>query len=143
MKKFMAEFKKFALRGNVIDMAVGVIIGGAFTGVVNSVSNNFIKPLLSFVTSMGANWGFMADGTTPWAISMAWADFLTTVINFVITAFVLFVIIHAMNKLSKLGKKPEAPKVPTTRKCPYCLSEIPIEATKCAHCTSELPPVEA
>ena len=139
MKKFFEEFKKFALRGNVIDMAVGVIIGGAFTGVVNSVSNNFIKPLLSFVTTWGKDWGFMADGTTPWAPALAGADFLTTVINFIITAFVLFMIIKAMNKLSNIGKKPEAPKAPTTKKCPYCLSEIPIEATKCAHCTSELP----
>ena len=139
MKKFFEEFKKFALRGNVIDMAVGVIIGGAFTGVVNSVSNNFIKPLLSFVTTWGKDWGFMADGTTPWAPALAGADFLTTVINFIITAFVLFMIIKGMNKLSNIGKKPEAPKAPTTKKCPYCLSEIPIEATKCAHCTSELP----
>ena len=139
MKKFFEEFKKFALRGNVIDMAVGVIIGGAFTGVVNGVSNNFIKPLLSFVTSLGENWGVMADGETPWTFAAAGADFLTTIINFIITAFVLFVIIKTMNKLSTIGKKPEAPKAPTTKKCPYCLSEIPIEATKCAHCTSELP----
>ena len=139
MKKFIEEFKKFALRGNVIDMAVGVIIGGAFTGVVNSVSNNYIKPLLSFVTTWGKDWGFMADGTTPWAPALAGADFLTTVINFIITAFVLFMIIKGMNKLSNIGKKPEAPKAPTTKKCPFCLSEIPIEATKCAHCTSELP----
>ena len=139
MKKFFEEFKKFALRGNVIDMAVGVIIGGAFTGVVNSVSNNFIKPLLSFVTTWGKDWGFMADGTTPWDPALAGADFLTTVINFIITAFVLFMIIKGMNKLSNIGKKPEAPKAPTTKKCPFCLSEIPIEATKCAHCTSELP----
>ena len=138
MKKFIEEFKKFALRGNVIDMAVGVIIGGAFTGVVNGVSNNFIKPLLSFVTSMGTSWGLMADGTTEWSFPAAGADFITTIINFIITAFVLFIIIKAMNKLSTIGKKPEAPKAPTTKKCPYCLSEIPIEATKCAHCTSEL-----
>lgn len=142
MKKFLEEFKKFALRGNVIDMAVGVIIGGAFTGVVNSVSNNFIKPLLSFVTTFGKDWGFMADGTTPWAPALAGADFLTTIINFIITAFVLFTIIKVMNKMSEIGKKPEAPAAPaapTTKKCPYCLSEIPIGATKCAHCASELP----
>ena len=139
MKKFFEEFKKFALRGNVIDMAVGVIIGGAFTGVVNGVSNNFIKPLLSFVTSLGESWGVLADGETAWTFSAAGADFLTTIINFIITAFVLFIIIRTMNKLSTVGKKPEAPKAPTTKKCPYCLSEIPIGATKCAHCASELP----
>ncbi|MBQ2953593.1 MAG: large conductance mechanosensitive channel protein MscL [Clostridia bacterium] len=139
MKKFFEEFKKFALRGNVIDMAVGVIIGGAFTGVVNSVSNNFIKPLLSFVTTWGESWGVMADGETPWSLPLAGADFLTTVINFIITALVLFIIIRTINKLGTIGKKPEAPKAPTTKKCPYCLSEIPIGATKCAHCASELP----
>ena len=139
MKKFMEEFKAFAMRGNVIDMAVGVIIGGAFTGVVNAVSNDFIKPLLSFVTSLGKDWGLMADGATPWSVSAAGADFITTIINFIITAFVLFMIIKTMNKLSALGKKPEEPKAPTTKKCPYCLSEIPIAATKCAHCTSEQP----
>ena len=139
MKKFLEEFKKFALRGNVIDLAVGVIIGGAFTGIVNAVSNDFINPLLSFVTSMGKDWGLMADGATPWSPAAVGADFLTTIINFLITAFVLFMIIKFFNKLSAIGKKPEAPKAPTTKKCPYCLSEIPIEATKCAHCTSELP----
>ena len=138
MKKFIAEFKKFALRGNVIDLAVGVIIGGAFTSIVNGVSNDFIKPLLSFVTSLGKDWGLMADGATPWSVSAAGADFITTIINFLITAFVLFMIIKAMNKLSSIGKKPEAPKAPTTKKCPFCCSEIAIEATKCPHCTSDL-----
>ncbi len=137
MKKFIEEFKKFALRGNVIDLAVGVIIGGAFTGIVNAVSNDFIKPLLSFVMNAGDP-GKLAD-ETPWTIGGAFADFSTTLVNFLITALVLFLIIKVFNKLSAIGKKPEAPKAPTTKKCPYCLSEIPIAATKCAHCTSELP----
>ena len=136
MKKFIEEFKKFALRGNVIDLAVGVIVGGAFTSIVNAVSNNYIKPLLAFI--MTGNPGNLAD-ETPWTFGGACADFGTTVVNFLITALVLFLIVKFFNKLSTIGKKPEAPKAPTTKKCPYCLSEIPIAATKCAHCTSELP----
>ena len=137
MKKFIAEFKKFALRGNVIDLAVGVIIGGAFTGIVNGVSNNFIKPLLAWI--MGAKPEEILIGEAQWTWGLAGSDFLSTIINFVITALVLFIIIKVFNQLSTIGKKPEAPKAPTTKQCPYCLSEIPIEATKCAHCTSELP----
>ncbi|MBQ3485105.1 MAG: large conductance mechanosensitive channel protein MscL [Clostridia bacterium] len=137
MKKFFAEFKKFALRGNVIDLAVGVIIGGAFTAIVNGVSNDFIKPLLAYI--MGTKPEEILIGEAPWSWSLAASDFVSTIINFLITALVLFIIIKLFNKISTIGKKPEAPKAPTTKKCPYCLSEIPLEATKCAHCTSELP----
>ena len=137
MKKLIEEFKKFALRGNVIDLAVGVIIGGAFTGIVNAVSNDFIKPLLSWI--MGAKPEEILIGEAQWTWGLAGSDFVSTIINFLITAAVLFAIIKVFNKLSTIGKKPEAPKAPTTKKCPYCLSEIPIAATKCAHCTSELP----
>lgn len=137
MKKFFAEFKKFALRGNVIDLAVGVIIGGAFTSIVNAVSNDFIKPLLAYI--MGAKPEEIMIGEKEWSLPLAASDFVSTIINFLITALVLFIIIKLFNKISTIGKKPEAPKAPTTKKCPYCLSEIPLEATKCAHCTSELP----
>ncbi len=136
MKKFFEEFKKFALRGNVIDLAVGVIIGGAFTSIVNAVSNDFIKPLLAWI--MGTAPEEILIGEAPWSWSLAASDFVTTIINFVITALVLFLIIKFFNKVSTIGKKPAAPAAPTTKKCPYCLSEIPIEATKCAHCTSDL-----
>ena len=138
MKKFFEEFKKFALRGNVVDLAVGVIIGGAFTGIVNALTNNFINPLLAFVLSGFTSWGNLADGT-PWTAYGAGAAFLTTIVNFFITAMVLFLIVKAMNSLTTIGRKKEAPKAPTTKQCPYCLSEIPIAATRCAHCTSELP----
>ncbi len=138
MKKFIEEFKKFALRGNVLDMAVGVIIGGAFTGIVTSLTANFINPLLAFILN-GGNPGTLADGTTPWTFGAAVAAFFTTIINFLITAFVLFCILKAINKLMTLGKKPAAPAAPTTKKCPYCLSDIPLKATRCPHCTSEQP----
>ncbi len=136
MKKFLEEFKRFALRGNVIDLAVGVIIGGAFTSIVNAVSNDFIKPLLAWI--MGTKPEEILIGEAQWTWGLAAADFVTTIINFLITALVLFLIIKFFNKLSTIGKKPEAPKAPTTKKCPYCLSEIPIGAKKCAHCTSDV-----
>ena len=136
MKKFLEEFKKFALRGNVLDMAIGVIVGGAFTGIVTSLTSNFINPLLNLIMTGGA--GEISDGVA-WTLGAAVASFLTTVVNFIITAFVLFVLLKGINKLVSLGKKKEAPTAPTTKKCPYCLSEIPIAATRCAHCTSELP----
>lgn len=138
MKKFLEDFKKFALRGNVLDMAVGVIIGGAFTGIVTALTNNFIKPLLNVILT--GTPGELSEGVA-WTFGGASSAFLTTIVNFVITAFVLFVLIRVMNKLMTLGKKKEEPKpaAPTTKKCPYCLSEIPLAATRCAHCTSELP----
>ncbi len=129
MKKFLGEFKKFALRGNVIDLAVGVIIGGAFTGVVNAVSDNFIKPIINI---------FTAGGEGNLTVGEYVSSFISVLINFVITAFVLFLIIKAINQLMSIGKKPEEPKAPTTKKCPYCKSEIALDATRCAHCTSVL-----
>ena len=136
MKKFLEEFKKFALRGNVLDIAIGVIVGGAFTGIVTSLTANFINPLLNLIMTGGA--GEISEGVA-WTFGAAIASFLTTVVNFIITAFVLFVLLRGINKLMTLGKKKEAPAAPTTKKCPYCLSEIPLAATRCAHCTSELP----
>ena len=136
MKKFLEEFKKFALRGNVLDMAIGVIAGGAFTGIVTSLTANFINPLLNLIMTGGA--GEISDGVA-WTLGAAVASFLTTVVNFIITAFVLFVLLKGINRLMTMGKKKEAPAAPTTKKCPYCLSEIPIAATRSAHCTSELP----
>lgn len=135
MKKFMEEFKKFALRGNVMDMAVGVIVGGAFTGIVTSLTSNFINPLLSLILTGGP--GDIADGVA-WTFGAAFASFLTTVVNFFITALVLFVLLKGINALMSIGKKPAVPAAPTTKKCPYCLSEIPLKATRCPHCTSEL-----
>ena len=135
MKKFLQEFKAFALRGNVLDLAVGVIIGGAFTGIVTALTANFINPLLSYV--MTGTPGVDENGVA-WTAGGACAAFLTTIINFIITAFVLFLVIRGINKLRTIGKKKEEAAAPTTKKCPFCLSEIPLEATRCPHCTSEL-----
>ncbi len=137
MRKFIAEFKKFALRGNVLDLAVGVIIGGAFTGIVTALTDNFINPLLSLLfTGMP---GMLADGT-PWTFGGCVTAFGTTLVNFIITAFVLFLLMRGINALMTMSrkKKEEAPAAPTTKVCPYCLSEIPLAATRCAHCTSQL-----
>ena len=130
MKKFMEEFKAFALRGNVMDMAIGVIIGGAFSGIVTSLTDNFITPILNVLTG-GARYG-MAD------ISGFASNFLGAVVNFIIMAFILFCLMKGINKLLTLNKKEEEPKEPTTKICPYCQSEISIKATRCPHCTSLL-----
>ncbi|MCM1158079.1 MAG: large conductance mechanosensitive channel protein MscL [Bacteroidales bacterium] len=128
MKKFLEEFKAFALRGNVMDMAVGVIIGGAFSGIVTSLTDNFINPILKAVTG-GAHY--------QWADIAGFASaFISSVVNFIIMAFILFCLMKAINTAASLGKKKEA--APTTKICPFCKSEIPIDATRCAHCTSEL-----
>ena len=131
MKKFMEEFKAFALRGNVMDMSIGVMIGSAFSGIVTSLTDNFIYPILYLLTGQ-------ATYTLEDAAGFASA-FVSSVVNFLIMAFILFCLLKAVNKALSLGKKKEEPAAPTTKVCPYCKSVIPIEATRCAHCTSELP----
>ena len=135
MKKFIEEFKSFALRGNVMDMAIGVIIGGAFTSIVTSLTDNLINPILG----LAGNTDLSAFTLQIAGIELKYGAFLTSVINFLIMAFVLFCLLKAVNKLTSLGRKPDAPAAPTTKKCPYCCSDNPIAATKCAHCSSELP----
>ena len=138
MRKFLEEFKAFALRGNVVDMAIGVVVGGAFTGIVTALTENFIKPLLQFIMGQAT---YTNSDIAGFAV-----NFASSVFNFIITAFVLFCIIKAMNKAAELGKKkeePAEPEAPTSKICPYCKSEIAIEATRCPHCTSEQPAAEA
>ena len=133
MKKFLDEFKSFALRGNVLDLAVGVIIGGAFQSIVTSLTNDIISPILGIAGSMDfTSFAFSINGS-----EIRYGAFLTAVINFIIMAFIIFCLVKGINLLTTIGKK-EEPAAPTTKKCPYCLSEIPIEAKKCGHCTSEL-----
>ncbi len=141
----LKEFKKFALRGNMIDLAVGMIIGSAFTSIVNSMVNDLIMPVVSIFTGKVdfTNWFIALDGKEyatlleaqeAGAAVFSYGSFISNVINFVIMAFVVFLFVKAMNSL----KKKEEPAAPTTKKCPFCKSEISIEATKCPHCTSEL-----
>ena len=130
MKKFLEEFKAFALRGNMMDMAVGVIIGSSFSGLVTALTNNFIQPILNFVTG--------AETYTLQQVAGFGSAFVSSVINFIFMAFILFCLLKAINKLVSLGRKPEEPAAPTTKICPFCKSEIPIEASRCPHCTSQL-----
>ena len=130
MKKFIQEFKAFALRGNVMDMAIGVLIGGAFSGIVTALTDNFIQPILNVIMK--------GQRYTMEEVAGFGSAFLSAVVNFLIMALVLFCLLKALNKLLSLGRMPEAPAAPTTKKCPYCLSEIPLEATRCPHCTSQL-----
>lgn len=134
MKKFLAEFKEFALRGNVIDLAVGVIIGAAFQNIVTALTNNIISPLLGLF----ANTNFDSLSVKIMDVDLQYGAFITAVINFIIMAFVLFLLIKAMNKLTAIGQKEAVPAAPTTKTCPFCKSEIPIDATRCGHCTSML-----
>lgn len=135
MKKFFEEFKKFIARGNVMDMAVGIIIGGAFTAIVNSLVNDIIMPVISVITG-GLDFSawnvVIGKGEEPAVLN--YGLFIAAIINFLIIAFVLFSIIKAMNKMQKEQPAPE----PTEKECPYCKSKIAIAATKCPHCTSDL-----
>ncbi|MBR5923793.1 MAG: large conductance mechanosensitive channel protein MscL [Clostridia bacterium] len=147
MKKFFAEFKKFALKGNVMDLAIGVIIGTAFGAIVTALTANFIQPLIASIG--GAEVGGVIK--LPWVDysgmsaeeiaerSLNYGAFITAIINFIIIALVLFLLVKAMNRLMSIGKKEEAPADPTTKTCPFCKSEIAIDATRCPNCTSEIP----
>ena len=129
MKKFLKEFKEFAMKGNVIDLAIGVIIGAAFGKVVTAVIDIFLNPILEALPKM-------ENGGTGFAGSLI--SFCAVLVEFILTALVLFLIIKAINKAKDAKKKPEAPAATTTKECPYCLSQIPIKATRCPHCTSEV-----
>ena len=132
IKKFLEEFKAFAMRGNVLDMAVGVVVGGAFTAIVTALVEDVINPVIGLF--------FKADFSSVvidlGGSSIKIGEFVNSIINFLIVAFVLFVTIKAINMLHK--KPVEEPKEPTTKKCPYCQSEIAIKAVRCPHCTSKL-----
>lgn len=137
MKKFFKEFKDFITRGNVLDMAVGIIVGSAFTAIVTSLTANFLNPLLSLI--FNGNVGTMPDSEAAWTAGAAATNFVNAIITFILTAFVLFCIVKAINKVASATKKPEAPKEPTTKECPFCFSTISIKATRCPCCTAELP----
>ena len=139
--KFFEEFKKFILRGNVMDMAVGVIVGGAFTSIVTSLNADILTPLLGIFGGTDFSYLTVTLGTGENAPVLHYGNFLTAVINFLITAFVIFCMIKIINGIGDKFKKKQEEK-PTTKKCPYCKSEIAIEATRCPHCTSVLEAAE-
>ncbi len=135
MKKFLSEFKTFISKGNVLDLAVGVIIGGAFSTIVTSLTDNIINPLINLIG--GAN--VQGKIELPKGQAIDYGAFISAIINFLIMALVIFLIVKAVNKAMAIGKKPEQPAAPTTKVCPFCKSEIDIEAVKCPHCTSDIP----
>lgn len=139
MKKIISEFKTFIMRGNVIDLAVGVIIGAAFQAIVNSLVNDVISPFLGIFGGMNFDqMSFNINGS-----EIYYGKFLTAVINFLIMSLIIFIIVKIINKLTTLGKKKEeAVEEVTTKVCPYCCSEIDINAVKCPNCTSDLPEEE-
>lgn len=148
-KGLIKEFKEFILRGNVMDLAVGVIIGGAFGAIVTGLVDNIIQPLINSIG--GASIAGViklpwvdysaVDEETAATLVINYGAFISAIINFLIIALVIFLMVKAINKASKLGKKEEEPveEEPTTKTCPFCKSEIAIDATRCPHCTSEIP----
>ena len=127
----LKEFREFAMRGNVMDLAIGVIIGGAFGKIVTSLVTDILLPLLRLAMG-GVN--FTEKTITVGAAVLKWGAFLQAVIDFVIIAFVIFLIVKGINKLKKAPPPPDA----TSKECPYCFSTIPIKATRCPNCTSEI-----
>ncbi len=149
MKKFFSEFKDFIAKGNVIDLAVGVIIGGAFSNIVKSLVENIITPLISlltknvalsekFVTLDGSEYVTLAEATEAGAAVLSYGVFIQGVIDFIITAIVIFVMVKAINKVRNAKKEEPVEEAPTTKVCPFCKSEIAIDATRCPNCTSEI-----
>lgn len=145
----LQEFKEFTMRGNVLDMAIGVIIGAAFGKIITSFVNDILMPPIGllvgrvdftnlFVNLSGQPYGSLEEAQAAGAATINYGLFLNTVISFIIVAFVVFMIVRQVNRLRSLTEKPAAPAEPTTKDCPYCFSSISIKAVRCPHCTSEL-----
>ncbi|MBP9988985.1 MAG: large conductance mechanosensitive channel protein MscL [Ruminococcus sp.] len=141
-KGFIGEFKEFIMRGNVIDLAVGVIIGGAFQKIVDSLVNDMIMPLIGMITgNIDFSQRVWKVGEGDFAATVCWGKFITAVLNFLVMAFVIFLIIKAINTVSeKVRKKEEiVEEAPATKVCPFCKSEVAVDAVKCPHCTADIP----
>lgn len=152
--KILSEFKKFAMRGNVLDMAVGIIIGAAFGKIVDSAVKDVLMPPIGLAAGnvdfsnlflvlkegakVAAPYDSLAAAQAAGAITINYGVFLNTIISFLIVAFAVFMLIKAMNTVQEKLDKSEKEAAPTTKKCPYCLSEINIDATRCPHCTSNI-----
>lgn len=136
MKKFIQEFKAFALKGNVMDLAVGVIIGAAFQGVVASLTENILSPIIGLFAGQnfdGLQLSFLG-------VTLQYGAFLTSVMNFIIMAFVVFSLVKVLAKLSNVAKLDTPVALPVTKKCPFCCTQVNVEATRCPACTSQLEP---
>ncbi|MBQ4603394.1 MAG: large conductance mechanosensitive channel protein MscL [Clostridia bacterium] len=148
---FFGEFKKFIMRGNVIDLAVGVIVGGAFQAIVKSLVDDVVMPVISlatkginfadlFIALDGGEYATLAAAQEAGAATLNYGNFISAILNFLIMAFVVFLLVKGINTIADKSKNKEeaAPAAPTTKECPYCKSEIAIGATKCPNCTSDL-----
>ena len=160
MKKFIAEFKEFALKGNMIDMAIGVIIGGAFTALVGAFTANIVNPLLALIPGVNSLDNALkivlkeaeldpAGEVIAEEVAIKFGAFISAIITFLILALIVFLLVKAINKARAIEAERKAaaapapfPEAPTTKICPFCKSEIPIDAVRCPHCTSELPAEE-
>jgi len=145
----LSEFKAFIMRGNVLDLAVAVIIGGAFGKIVTSFVNDVVLPPVGlllgnvdfsnlFVSLSGAEYASLAEAQKAGAATLNYGLFINAIVNFLIIALVIFLVVRAANRVQTLQAKPAV--APTTRDCPHCLSTVPLKATRCAHCTSTLQP---
>jgi large conductance mechanosensitive channel len=130
----LKEFKEFAMRGNVLDLAVAVIIGGAFGKIIASLVNDVLMPLIGLVMG-GVNFSELA--LTVGEASIKYGAFIQSIIDFIIVAFVIFMIVRTMNRMKKPAPAP-AVVAPTTKECPHCFTTIPLKATRCPNCTSQL-----
>lgn len=143
MKKFFGEFKEFISKGNVLDLAVGVIIGGAFSAIVTALTDNIINPIIALFGGTNINGLAIQLKEGNEATIIDFGAFISAIINFLIMAFIIFLIVKAVNKAMSVGKKKEeVVEEATTKICPFCKSEVPIDAVKCCHCTSDLPEEE-
>ena len=131
----LKEFKEFIMRGNVMDLAVGVIIGGAFSAIVTSLTDDIISPVLGIFG--GLNFDQLSVNVN--GANIMYGKFITAIINFLIMALIIFLMVKAINKIMSLGKKKEEEPEPTTKVCPCCFTEIDIRAIKCPNCTSDIP----
>ena len=152
----LKEFKEFAMRGNVIDMAVGIIIGAAFGGIVNSLVSDVIMPPIGFILGnidfsnfflvlkegkVAGPYASVAAAKAAGAVSLNYGVFVNTIVSFLIVAFSVFLLVRSVNKLRRKGEAP--PVAPTTKECTYCFTSIPMKATRCPNCTSDIPLVLA
>jgi large conductance mechanosensitive channel len=146
--KMLKEFKEFALRGNVMDLAIGVIIGAAFGKIVSSLVTDILMPPIGlllgkvdfsnlYISLTGEKFKSLADAQAAGAATLNYGIFLNNIINFIIVALVIFIIIRQINRLTK---KPAPAAEPTTRECPYCITQVSVKATRCPNCTSDLKP---
>ena len=149
----LKEFREFIMRGNVMDMAVGIIIGAAFSAIVNSLVKDIIMPPIGLIfkkdftnlfwvlkegKTIAGPYPTLADAQSAGAVTMNYGNFINYVITFLIVALAIFLMIRAINRMRRAAEKPKEAVAVTTRDCPFCLSAVPIKATRCPHCTSEL-----